>query len=126
MAKTDAAGNLVLHVGDGKRDEKTPRIAFVAHMDEIGYEVKKIEDDGRLQVEVLGGGYLQYFLGHVVLVHSEERTCRAECWNYRAVGTSRDLSGRAGRDRWMSRRMYMSERIRRKRRRSWGLRRATT
>ena len=72
-ATTDAAGNLVLHVGDGKRDEKTPRIAFVAHMDEIGYEVKKIEDDGRLQVEVLGGGYLQYFLGHVVLVHSAKK-----------------------------------------------------
>jgi putative aminopeptidase len=69
-ATTDAAGNLVLHVGYEKRDEKTPRIAFVAHMDEIGYEVKKIEDDGRLAVEVLGGGYLQYFLGHVVLVHS--------------------------------------------------------
>ena len=67
-ATTDAAGNLVLHVGN--RDAKTPRIAFVAHMDEIGYEVKKIEDDGRLAVEVLGGGYLQYFLGHVVLVHS--------------------------------------------------------
>ena len=71
-ATTDAAGNLVLHVGDGKRDLKTPRIAFVAHMDEIGYEVKKIEDDGRLQVEVLGGGYLQYFLGHVVLVHAKK------------------------------------------------------
>jgi len=69
-ATTDAAGNLLLHVGDGKRDAKTPRIAFVAHMDEIGYEVKKIEDDGRLAVEVLGGGYLQYFLGHVVLVHT--------------------------------------------------------
>jgi len=69
-ATTDAAGNLLLHVGDEKRDAKTPRIVFVAHLDEIGYEVKKIEDDGRLAVEVLGGGYLQYFLGHVVLVHS--------------------------------------------------------
>ena len=69
---TDAAGNLVLRVGDGKRDAKTPRIAFVAHMDEIGYEVKKIEDDGRLQLEVLGGGYLQYFLGHMVLVHKKD------------------------------------------------------
>ena len=66
---TDAAGNLVLRMGDGKSDEKTPRIAFVAHMDEIGYEVKKIEDDGRLQVDVVGGGYPQFFLGHVVLVH---------------------------------------------------------
>jgi putative aminopeptidase len=69
---TDGAGNLVLHIGDEKSDEKTPRIAFVAHMDEIGYEVKKIEDDGRLQVDVLGGGYTQYFLGHVVLVHKKE------------------------------------------------------
>ena len=71
-ATTDAAGNLVLYLGDGKRDDKTPRIAFVAHMDEIGYEVKKIEDDGRLQVDVLGGGYPQYFLGHAVLVHKKD------------------------------------------------------
>jgi putative aminopeptidase len=71
-AKTDAAGNLVLHLGVEKRDAKTPRIAFVAHMDEIGYEVKKIEEDGRLQVSVLGGGYPQYFLGHVALVHKKD------------------------------------------------------
>jgi putative aminopeptidase FrvX len=68
----DAGGNLVLHLGDGKKDAKTSRIAIVAHMDEIGYEVKRIEDDGRLQVEVLGGGYTQYFLGHVVLVHKKD------------------------------------------------------
>jgi len=68
----DAGGNLVLHLGDWKRDAKTPRIAIVAHMDEIGYEVKTIEDDGRLQVEVLGGGYTQYFLGHAVLVHKKD------------------------------------------------------
>ncbi|MFI5097230.1 MAG: M20/M25/M40 family metallo-hydrolase [Candidatus Acidiferrales bacterium] len=70
--RSEENGNLVLRLGDGRRDEKTPRIAFVAHMDEIGYEVKKIEDDGRLQVEVLGGGYTQYFLGHSVLVHEED------------------------------------------------------
>ncbi len=68
----DAAGNLVLHLGDGKQGAKTPRVAFVAHMDELGYEVKKIEEDGRLQVEVLGGGYPQYFLGHVELVHKKD------------------------------------------------------
>jgi putative aminopeptidase len=72
MVTTDAAGNLVLHVGEEKKEAKTPRIAIVAHMDEIGYEVKKIEEDGRLQVEVLGGGYPQYFLGHVVLVHKKD------------------------------------------------------
>jgi putative aminopeptidase FrvX len=68
----DAGGNLVLHLGGGKKDAKTPRIAIVAHMDEIGYEGKKIEDDGRIQVEVLGGGYTQYFLGHAVLVHKKD------------------------------------------------------
>src|SRR5215469_7129151 len=69
-AETDAAGNLILHLGE--RQEKSPRIAFVAHMDEIGYEVKKIEDDGRLLVAVLGGGYPEYFLGQVVLVHKAD------------------------------------------------------
>ena len=68
-ATTDAAGNLVLHLGTEKKDAKAPSIVFMAHMDEIGYEVKKIEDDGRLLVSVLGGGYPQYFLGHVALVH---------------------------------------------------------
>jgi len=69
---TDRAGNLILQLGDGKKDEKTPRMAIVAHMDEIGYEVRKVEDDGRLQVAVLGGGYSQYFLGHVMLVHKKD------------------------------------------------------
>ncbi len=75
---TDAAGNLVLHWGDGKHDAKTPSIAFVAHMDELGFEVKKIEDDGRLLAESLGGGYPQYFLGHVALVHKKDGTIPAE------------------------------------------------
>ena len=67
--ETDAAGNLLLHLGDAKPGAKTPRVAFVAHMDEIGYEVKSVEPDGRLQVSVLGGGFTEYFLGHPVLVH---------------------------------------------------------
>jgi putative aminopeptidase FrvX len=72
--RTDAAGNLVLHVGTGTKDDQTPRIAFVAHLDEIGFAVKKIEDDGRLQVDALGGGYPQYFFGHVALVHKKDGT----------------------------------------------------
>ncbi|HWZ99898.1 MAG TPA: M20/M25/M40 family metallo-hydrolase [Candidatus Dormibacteraeota bacterium] len=70
--ETDAAGNLVLRLGGGKRDAKSPSIAFVAHMDEIGYEVKKIEEDGRLVVDSVGGGYPQYFLGHVVLIQKSD------------------------------------------------------
>jgi len=72
QVQTDAAGNLVLHLGT--QAAKAPHIAFVAHMDEIGYEVKKIEDDGRLLVSVLGGGYQEYFLGHVVLIHKSDGT----------------------------------------------------
>ena len=70
--ETDAAGNLVLRLGSGKHDAKGSSIAFVAHMDEIGYEVKKIEDDGRLLVDSIGGGYPQYFLGHVVLIQTSD------------------------------------------------------
>jgi putative aminopeptidase FrvX len=67
---TDKARNLILHLGPDNPDSKMPGIAFVAHMDELGYEVKAIEDDGRLRVEDLGGGSPQYFLGHPVLVHT--------------------------------------------------------
>ncbi|HEY6945522.1 MAG TPA: M20/M25/M40 family metallo-hydrolase [Candidatus Acidoferrum sp.] len=72
QVQTDPAGNLTLHLGvlDGRKRH----IAFVAHMDEIGYEVKKIEDDGRLMVIVLGGGYPEYFMGHVVLIHKSDGT----------------------------------------------------
>jgi len=72
--ETDPSGNLILHLGDAKSENKSPRIAFVAHMDEIGYEVKKIEEDGRLLVSVLGGGFPEYFLGHVVLIQTSDGT----------------------------------------------------
>ena len=64
----DAAGNLLLHLGD--LHNNAPKIAFVAHLDEIGYEVRSIEPDGRLLVNVLGGGFTEYFLGHPVVIHS--------------------------------------------------------
>jgi putative aminopeptidase len=72
QTRTDDAGNLIFHLGDEKPSEKTPRLAFVAHVDEIGYEVKKIEDDGRVELAVLGGGYPQYFLGHPALLHRSD------------------------------------------------------
>jgi putative aminopeptidase FrvX len=71
--ETDAAGNLILHLGAAKPDANTPRTIFVAHMDEIGYQVRSIEADGRLAVDVLGGGYTEYFLGHPVLFHQADR-----------------------------------------------------
>ena len=68
--QTDSAGNLLLHLGDARGH--ATKIAFVAHLDEIGYQVRSIESDGRLLVDVLGGGFTEYFLGHPVLIHSTQ------------------------------------------------------
>jgi len=67
--ETDNAGNLVLHWPSAK-GSSGPRIAVVAHMDEIGYEVRSVAADGHLELETKGGGVLAYFLGHAALVHS--------------------------------------------------------
>jgi putative aminopeptidase len=68
--ETDDAGNLILHVGAAPLSAKMPSILVVAHMDEIGYEVKSIANDGRLEVATVGGGEPDFFLGHPALVHS--------------------------------------------------------
>lgn len=69
-AEQDDAGNLVVHVGTAAASAKTPGILVVAHMDEIGYEVKSIAQDGHLEVAMVGGGLPYFYLGHPALVHS--------------------------------------------------------
>lgn len=49
----DAVGNLIVRK-KGTGGSKGKRIMFAAHMDEIGFMVKKIESDGRLRVCSLG------------------------------------------------------------------------
>jgi putative aminopeptidase len=68
--ETDDAGNMILHVGTAPAGTKTPKILVVAHMDEIGFEVKSISKDGRLEVETLGGMDLSFYEGHPMLVHT--------------------------------------------------------
>ena len=68
--ETDADGNLILRVGSAPPASKTPRILFVAHMDEIGFEVRSIAVDGRLEVEWRGRGEIEFFAGHAALVHT--------------------------------------------------------
>ena len=70
--ETDGNGDLILHLGTPDSGTATKKIVFIAHMDEIGYQVRSIEADGRLLVDVLGGGYTEYFLGHAVLVHKSD------------------------------------------------------
>jgi putative aminopeptidase len=68
--ETDDAGNLVLHLGTATAKSKARSILIVAHMDEIGFTVKTISSDGRLEVEWRGGGSLSFFDGHPALVHA--------------------------------------------------------
>ncbi|MGA8234439.1 MAG: M20/M25/M40 family metallo-hydrolase [Candidatus Acidiferrales bacterium] len=71
--ETDDSGNLILHLRSGSASAsaaKTPKILIVAHMDEIGFVVKSISKDGRLEVGIDGGGELRYFVGHAAVAHS--------------------------------------------------------
>jgi putative aminopeptidase len=68
--ETDEAGNLILQMGIAPPGSQTPKILVVAHMDEIGFEVKSISKDGRLEVEALGGMDLSFFEGHAALLHT--------------------------------------------------------
>jgi len=70
--ETDDAGNLILHLGNAPADSQTPKILIVAHLDETGFQVKSISDDGLLNVSLLGGMDLNYYEGHPVLVHTAE------------------------------------------------------
>jgi putative aminopeptidase FrvX len=68
--ETDDSGDLILRVGTAPTGAKTPSILIVAHMDEIGYVVKSISKDGRLEVDSDGGGVPSFFEGHPALVHT--------------------------------------------------------
>ncbi len=64
--EADRSGNLVLRWGTAGK----PRVLVVAHQDEIGFEVRSVLPDGKLQLETRGGGVLAYYMGHPAFVHS--------------------------------------------------------
>ena len=51
-SRTDVLGNLICTI---KGDEKLPSVMLFAHMDQIGFMIKKIEDNGYIRVERVGG-----------------------------------------------------------------------
>jgi putative aminopeptidase FrvX len=65
----DAAGNLIVPLG---QVSEKPSLVFIAHLDEIGWVVKEIRDDGRLVLDRKGGFLPEHFLGHAVLVHTAD------------------------------------------------------
>ena len=50
---TDAIGNLIA-LKKGQGSERSKKIMYAAHMDEIGFMVKQIEPEGRLRVCNMG------------------------------------------------------------------------
>lgn len=65
----DKAGNLITRI-DGS-DEKAPKIMIFAHMDQLGFIVRKIEKDGFLRLERLGGVPEKVMPATRVLIKSE-------------------------------------------------------
>jgi putative aminopeptidase FrvX len=63
---TDGRGNLLLQAGKGGK-----RILFIAHMDEIGYEITALEKDGTARVRSLGGFFPTLYEAHPVIVRTQ-------------------------------------------------------
>jgi putative aminopeptidase FrvX len=82
-ATTDSAGNLVLAMGP---DRDT--IAFVAHMDEIGFEVSHIAHDGTVSLRTRGGFYNSLWEGQTALLHVE--SARTPSRDARSCGAARE------------------------------------
>ena len=66
---TDSAGNLIVTIGEGD-----PVVVFVAHLDEIGFVITAIRDDGTLELKQRGGFFLALFEAQPALVHTGERS----------------------------------------------------
>lgn len=64
--ETDAAGNLWVRAGKGGSP-----VVLVAHMDEIGFQVTTIRDDGTLEVSTKGGLYSSMWEGRPALIHTD-------------------------------------------------------
>jgi putative aminopeptidase FrvX len=65
----DSAGNLWVTVGKGE-----PTVVFVAHLDEVGFVVRGIEESGLLALEPLGGIFPELWESRPALVHTGAAT----------------------------------------------------
>jgi putative aminopeptidase FrvX len=68
----DAKGNVTVTFGQGGKP-----LVFVAHMDEVGFEITRVAVDGTADIRTRGGMYLSLFEAHPVLVHTRNGTVPA-------------------------------------------------
>ncbi len=69
--KVDVMGNLIAHKkGEGRKPLK---IMIAAHMDEIGYMVTHIDDNGFLRLDKLGGVYLPAQMSRQIVINGKKQ-----------------------------------------------------
>lgn len=86
--RRDNLGNVVAEVK--KREEGKPNILLEAHMDEIGFIVTTIDEDGFLHIDKVGGPDLRILLGHDVIVHANEEIFGVVCCRPPHLSTGED------------------------------------
>ncbi|QZP37830.1 M42 family metallopeptidase [Halobaculum magnesiiphilum] len=67
--RTDAMGNVV---GTVEGDPEEPELLIAAHMDEIGFMVRHVDDDGFVRVSPLGGWNPEILRSARVRVHADD------------------------------------------------------
>ena len=80
---TDGAGNLWLTIGPG-----APKVVFIAHLDEIGWEVTAIRDDGTLELRSKGGFFPSLYEAEPALIHTGSGIVPAVFLPRYSLGTS--------------------------------------
>jgi putative aminopeptidase len=69
---TDSAGNLWLTLGQGE-----PTVVFIAHLDEVGFRVTGIREDGSLDVTAVGGIFPSLWEAKPARVHTGQSMIQA-------------------------------------------------
>ena len=83
LTRTDNEGNLILEVGP----DRDP-LMFIAHQDEVGFEVTNIADDGIVSLRTRGGLFQSLWEGQPALLHFD----RAGATPLRGVFVPRDTA----------------------------------
>jgi putative aminopeptidase FrvX len=83
LTRTDNEGNLILEVGP----DRDP-LMFIAHQDEVGFEVTNIADDGTVSLRTRGGLFQSLWEGQPALLHFD----RAGAAPLRGVFVPRDTA----------------------------------
>lgn len=88
--EVDTKGNVIVRLGQGGTS-----LLFIAHLDEVGFEIESIQEDGTAAVRSRGGMYLSLYEAHPVLVHTAKGPRQAVLAPRRDYATSATLEPEA-------------------------------